>query len=68
MDLGTKILSEISHTEKDTYHKISLRGNVKTVTLELNYKTEQSHTFRKHTMAAEWERCGGVMHKTRVSN
>ena len=25
MDLGTTILSEISHTEKDTYHKISLR-------------------------------------------
>ena len=24
MDLGTTILSEISHTEKDTYHKISL--------------------------------------------
>ena len=24
VDLGTTILSEISHTEKDTYHKISL--------------------------------------------
>ena len=24
VDLGTMILSEISHTEKDTYHKISL--------------------------------------------
>ena len=24
VDLGTRILSEISHTEKDTYHKISL--------------------------------------------
>ena len=24
MDLGTRTLSEISHTEKDTYHKISL--------------------------------------------
>ena len=67
MDLGTMILSEISHTEKDTYH-ITYRGNVKTATLELNYKTEQSHTFRKHTMAADRERRGGVMHKTRVSN
>ena len=25
MDLEISILSEISHTEKDTYHKISLR-------------------------------------------
>ena len=25
VDLGSTILSEISHTEKDTYHKISLR-------------------------------------------
>ena len=24
VDLGTTILSDISHTEKDTYHKISL--------------------------------------------
>ena len=31
-------------------------GNVKNATLELNYKTEQTHTFRKHTMAAERER------------
>ena len=25
MDSGTMILNEISHTEKETYHKISLR-------------------------------------------
>ena len=41
---------------------------VGTATLELNCKTEKSHTFRTHTMAAERERWGGVMHKTRVSN
>ena len=28
VDLGTTILSEITHTEKDTYHKISLIGGM----------------------------------------
>ena len=34
-------------------HQEANKGNVKTATLELNYKTEQSQTFRKRTMAAE---------------
>ena len=57
-----------SHRKRQISYDITSRGNVKTATHELNCKTEQSHTFRKHTMDAERERWGGVMHKTRVSN
>ena len=35
---------------------ITYGWNVKTATLDLNDKTEERHTFRKHTMAAERER------------
>ena len=42
-------LREISHTDKETYPKKSLIGNVKISTPDLNYKTEQMHTIRKHT-------------------
>ena len=40
MDLETVILSEVSHTEKDKYHMISLIWNLKNGTNELIYKTE----------------------------
>ena len=42
------------------------KGEVKTATLELNCKTEQSHTFRKHTMAAEREKIGRASCRERV--
>ena len=53
MDLEIVILSELSQTEKDKYHMTSLIcGILKNGTNKLIYKTEQSHTFRKHTMVA----------------
>ena len=41
VDLDTTIISDISQTEKETYHKIiTYRWNLKVDTYELTYKTE----------------------------
>ena len=67
--LGTKILSEIRHTDKETYPKKSLiRGFLKS--LHMNWITKQNRFTHLYTtlMAAEGEKWGGVMQKTRVWN
>ena len=50
MDLEIIILSEVSQTEKDKYHMISLvYGILKVNTMKLFSKQKQTHRLRKQT-------------------
>ena len=62
VDLYTIVLSDISQTEKYTYH-ITYSWNLKMATLELNYKTETVTHLENTLMAAKVERWGGERHK-----
>ena len=48
MDLETVILTEVSQTEKDKYHMISLICRIKKK-LQMNLFRKQTHRNRKHT-------------------
>ena len=61
MDLEIVILSEVSQTEKDKYHMISLTcGNLKKKkdTDELIYKTERASDIENKLMVTKGERGG----------
>ena len=48
MDLEMIILSEVSQTEKDKYHMISLiRGILKKIQMNLFAEQKQTHRYRK---------------------
>ena len=58
MDLEIVILSEVSQTQKDEYHMISLIcGILKMV--QMNLFTKQSHRCRKQTYGYQWGKSGG---------
>ena len=60
MDLDMIIRSEVSQTEKDKYHRISLIcGNLKNGTNELIYKTETDSDIDNKLMVTKGEREGG---------
>ena len=49
MDLEVVILSEVSQTEKEKYHMISLTCESKTIQMNLFTKQKQTHRFRERT-------------------
>ena len=50
MDLENVILSEVSQTEEDKYHMISLIcGTLKIIQMNLYAKQKQTHRYRKLT-------------------
>ena len=54
MDLEIIILSEVSQTEKDNYHMISLICGIETRTqLNLSTKQEQTHRHREQTCGCQ---------------
>ena len=49
MDLEVVILSEVSQTEKEKYHMISLTCESKKIQMNLFTKQKQTHRFRERT-------------------
>ena len=58
MDLDIIILSEVSQTEKDKYHMISLTWNLKNDTNELIYKTKKDSQTENKLMVTKGKRVG----------
>ena len=61
VDLQIIILSEVSQTEKDKYHMISLIYGVlkKMIQMNLFTKQNQTHRLRKHTYSYQRGKVGG---------
>ena len=61
MDLEIIILSEVSQTEKDKYHMVSLTcGILKNDTNELIYKTERDAQIQKTNLRLPKGKGGGI--------
>ena len=49
MDLEIIVLSEVSQTEKDKYHMLSLTCGIFKKMIQMNLFTKQTHRHRKQT-------------------